>query len=122
MQASRLIATLACALSAGAVHAASFDCVTPEFPQMASTGDAVRRVEKQVSAWRKCHAQYRSMQDSVDVERLNDEVNIKLEKWIAATRVNLARQRVSAAGLERLDRERAPQAQRASLSGAGGKK
>lgn len=107
MNLNALSIMLALACTAGSSAAASFDCVTPVFPDYSSSSEGVRRVERQVQAWRKCHAEYRALQDTVAVARLNDEVNADMEKWIGATRAHLARQGLSAPGLSRLEREQA---------------
>lgn len=122
MNLNALPVMLALACAAGSSTAASFDCVTPVFPEYSSNSDGVRRVERQVQAWRKCHAEYRAVQDTVAVARLNDEVNVDMEKWIAATRAYLTRQGVSAPSLMRLEREQALQIPMRSGAYASGKK
>ena len=94
-------------LAGGAVsaHAASFDCVAPVFPNYSSTNESARRVEKQVLAWRKCHAAYRAEHDRVEVARMNAEVESGLERWLAATRGYWTRQGASVATMSRLERE-----------------
>ncbi len=92
----------ACVLSA---QAASFDCVAPVFPHFSSTGEGARRVDKQVKSWRKCHAEYRTEQNWVEVARMNAEVEAGFEKWLAATRLYWARQSATAQGMSRLERE-----------------
>lgn len=77
---------LALAFGAGSAQAASFDCVAPVFPDHSTSKESVRRIEKQVREWRTCNAAYRSTVQSVQVDRLNTEVDANLAKWIAATR------------------------------------
>jgi hypothetical protein len=69
-------------------QAASFDCVSPVFPEQSTLKQNVRRVEKQVKAWRTCYASYRVRHDSADAARLNAEVDADFEKWMAATRTH----------------------------------
>lgn len=69
-------------------QAASFDCVSPVFPEQSTSNKNVRRVEKQVKAWRTCYASYRARHDSADAARLNAEVDADFEKWMAATRAH----------------------------------
>lgn len=71
---------------AGTAQAAGFDCVAPVFPEHSTSQEGVRRVERQVRAWRACTSAYRASAESVQVDRLNGEVDASLAKWIAATR------------------------------------
>lgn len=98
------------AIAGGAVsaQAASFDCVAPVFPSVSTTNEAARRVEKQVIAWRKCHAAYRAENDRIEVARMNAEVEAGLEKWLTATRGYWTRQGASVLAVSRLERETGP--------------
>ena len=71
---------------AGHAQAASFDCVAPVFPDHSTSREAVRRIEQQVRQWRACTAAHRATAASVQVDKLNTEVDAGLAKWIAATR------------------------------------
>ncbi len=62
-------------------------------------------MEKQVKSWRKCHAEYRTEQNWVEVARMNAEVEAGFEKWLTATRLYWARQSTTAQGMSRLERE-----------------
>ncbi len=73
-------------VGAGSAQAASFDCVAPVFPEHSTSSEGVRRIERQVREWRACTAEHRASAESVQVDRLNNEVEANLAKWIAATR------------------------------------
>ncbi|RSZ57746.1 hypothetical protein HF313_28040 [Massilia atriviolacea] len=81
MALSRIIPSLALACGAASVQAASFDCVSPEFPDKTVSSQAARRVDDQVRAWEKCYAQYRASHWSIDAARQNDEVAAGVERW-----------------------------------------
>lgn len=85
---TRFSLLLVLVVGAGSAQAASFDCVAPIFPDHSTTREGVRRVEKQVRQWRACNAAHRSAAESVQVDRLNTEVDANLAKWIAATRAH----------------------------------
>jgi hypothetical protein len=86
MALSRIFPSLALACGAASVHAASFDCVTPEFPDKSVSSQAARRVDEQVRAWEKCYAQFRASQWSIDAARQNDEVAAGVERWMTLVR------------------------------------
>lgn len=87
--------------------ASSFDCVAPEFPQRSSSNESVRRIQKQVQSWRACYAGVEmSGHANADAQKLNAEVETGLEKWIEATRLASRRNRVNAAVLSHIERER----------------
>lgn len=86
MALSRIFASLALACGAAWVQAASFDCVSPEFPDKSVSTQAARRVDDQVRAWEKCYAQFRATHWSIDAARQNDEVAAGLERWTTLTR------------------------------------
>lgn len=73
-------------VGAGTAQAASFDCVAPVFPEHSTSKEGVRRIERQVREWRACNAAHRASGESVQVDRLNSEVDANLAKWITATR------------------------------------
>jgi hypothetical protein len=73
-------------VGAGTAQAASFDCVAPVFPEYSTSKEGVRRIERQVREWRACNAAHRAGGESVQVDRLNSEVDANLAKWITATR------------------------------------
>lgn len=83
---SSLFIFLILVFGAGSAQAASFDCVAPVFPDHSTSKEGVRRVEKQVREWRACSAAQRASAKSVQVDRLNTEVDANLSKWITATR------------------------------------
>lgn len=88
---SRIIPSLALALtSVASVHAASFDCVSPEFPDKSVSSQAARRIDEQVRAWEKCYAQFRATHWSIDAARQNDEVAAGLERWMTLARTPAA--------------------------------
>lgn len=84
MALSRIIPSLALACAAS-VQAASFDCVSPEFPDKSVSSQAARRVDEQVRAWEKCYAQFRATRWSIDAARQNDEVTAGVERWATLT-------------------------------------
>lgn len=86
MKAAMLIAALV--LSGGTVsaHAANFDCVPPVFPEQSTSAEGVRRVEKQIRAWRTCYTGYTAKHNSADAAKLNADVDAGVEKWMASTR------------------------------------
>ncbi|NHZ32242.1 hypothetical protein [Massilia rubra] len=86
MALSRIFPSLALACGAASVQAASFDCVTPEFPDKSVSIQAARRVDDQVRAWEKCYAQFRARQWSIDAARQNDEVAAGVERWVTLAR------------------------------------
>lgn len=89
MALSRLIPSLALACAAS-VQAASFDCVTPEFPDKSVSSQAARRVDQQVRAWETCYAQFRATRWSIDAARQNDEVTAGMERWTTLSRASAA--------------------------------
>ncbi len=99
--------TLFLVLALGAVSAqgASFDCVAPVYPNFSGSNESARRVERQVRAWRKCHAAYRAEHDRIEVARMNAEVEAGLEKWLTATRGYWTRQGGSVHTISRLERD-----------------
>lgn len=86
MALSRIFPSLALACGAASVQAASFDCVSPEFPAKTVSSQAARRVDEQVRAWEKCYAQFRASHWSIDAARQNDEVTAGLERWTTLSR------------------------------------
>ncbi|HEX8612434.1 MAG TPA: hypothetical protein VF800_14200 [Telluria sp.] len=86
MAISRILASLALACGAASVQAASFDCVSPEFPDKSVSSQAARRVDDQVRAWEKCYAQFRASHWSIDAARQNDEVAAGVERWMTLSR------------------------------------
>jgi hypothetical protein len=89
---------------AASAQAASFDCVAPVFPDHSTSNEGVRRIEKQVRQWRACNVAHRS--ESVDVDRLNAEVDASLAKWIAATRAYANGQLKDQRTLTQMEREK----------------
>lgn len=86
MALSRIFPSLALACGAASVQAASFDCVSPEFPEKSVSAQAARRVDEQVRAWEKCYAQFRASHWSIDAARQNDEVAAGVERWMTLSR------------------------------------
>ncbi|NHZ89252.1 hypothetical protein F2P45_09530 [Massilia sp. CCM 8733] len=86
MALSRIFPSLALACGAASVQAASFDCVSPEFPEKLVSSQAARRIDDQVRAWEKCYAQFRASHWSIDAARQNDEVAAGAERWITLSR------------------------------------
>ncbi|ATQ75445.1 MULTISPECIES: hypothetical protein [Massilia] len=86
MALSRILPSLALACGAASAQAASFDCVSPEFPDKSVSSQAARRVDDQVRAWEKCYAEFRAGHWSIDAARQNDEVAAGLERWMTLTR------------------------------------
>lgn len=83
---SSLAIFLVLACGATSVQAASFDCVAPVFPDHSTSREGVRRIEKQLKQWRACTVAHRSQGDTLEVDRLNVEVETNLGKWMASTR------------------------------------
>jgi hypothetical protein len=95
------------ALGAASAQAASFDCVAPVFPAHSSSNEGVRRVEKQLRQWRACYAAHNTRVASVEVDKLNAEVDANLAKWIAATRFYSKGQSGGHERLTQMEREKA---------------
>ena len=77
---------LVLACGAASAQAASFDCVAPVFPDHSTSREGVRRIEKQLRQWRACTVAHRGETDTLEVDRLNVEVETSLGKWMASTR------------------------------------
>jgi hypothetical protein len=101
-----LTVILACVLGAGQAQAASFDCVAPVFPAQSTSKEGVRRVEKAVRQWRACKAAHAAEPATVDVDRLDAEVDASLAKWLAATRAYSSGQFNGQAVLAQFEREK----------------
>jgi hypothetical protein len=86
--------------------AASFDCPVPAFPSVSTSSEGVRRVERQVKAWRTCYEANRAEHKRIEVTRMNDEVDAALEKWLASTRYYSRSMAVGAGTLSRIERDR----------------
>ena len=101
------LVTVVLAAATAPALASGFDCVAPEFPQKSTSNDSVRRVQKQINAWRACYAG----QDAVghatqDAQKLNAEVDAGIQKWIDATRAVSGRNAVNPGTLAIIERER----------------
>lgn len=74
-------------LSLAASAQAAAGCAAPVFPPQSVSSEGVRRVEKQVAAYRTCMAQRGGQQEAVLIARQTAELDANYGKWAAATRM-----------------------------------
>lgn len=95
--------------SAGAFASAEepvYDCVAPEFPGYSTSNEGVRRVEKLVREWRACNVERAALIDAAKLVKLNEDVDLKLEKWLLATRGYVSGQVEHQTMLTRIERDK----------------
>lgn len=83
-----------------------YDCVAPQFPAYSTSNEGVRRVEKLVREWRACNVERAALIDAARLVRLNEDVDLKLEKWIIATRGYASGQLDHQTTLTRIERDK----------------
>jgi hypothetical protein len=79
-------------LFAGAAYAeepAPFTCESPQIPEVSTSNDAARRVEKRIADWKTCAAEYQASNPTeaslAQVQRAYDEIVERRNKWVAAS-------------------------------------
>ena len=83
-----------------------YDCVAPEIPGYSTSNEGVRRVEKLVREWRACNVERAALIDAARLVKLNEDVDLKLEKWLLATRGYASGQIEHQTTLTRIERDK----------------
>lgn len=64
-------------------------CEAPEIPEVSTSSDAVRRVEKGIAVWKQCAAAYQASNPTdaglAQVQQAYDDIVERRNRWIAAT-------------------------------------
>lgn len=106
---TKVLTLVALFASAGAMASPQepvYDCVAPEFPSYSTSNEGVRRVEKQVRQWRACNVERAALIDAAKLVKLNEDVDLRLEKWLLATRGYASGQVEHQKTLTRIERDK----------------
>jgi hypothetical protein len=93
-------------LACGFAAAKATDCTAPVFPEVSTSDTGVRRVAKEVKAWRSCQLKSVTPENKAELEKQDMEVNAGLEKWMSATVAQSNSQMISKRVISRLEADR----------------
>jgi hypothetical protein len=117
MKQSTLFVSFALVLASAASNADSLPCAAPVLPGYSTTNHEIRRVAREVKHFRACQDAAAPTSDVAEINRRSGEVEVQLERWLAATLdysqgQRAAQRRLSFVDIDRLERGQSPRAPR----------
>jgi hypothetical protein len=113
----KLSVFLALAFVSAASCAESVPCAAPELPAYSTSSREVRLVAREVKHFRVCQDAAAPTSDVAEINRRSAEVEVRLERWLAATQdysqgQRAGQRRLSFVDIDRIERGQSPRGPR----------
>jgi hypothetical protein len=92
--------------ASGLAAAKAAECNAPVFPEVSTSDTSVRRVERQLKAWRSCQLKSLTAENQLEADKKDAEVNAGLEKWMSSTMAYSNGQGNSRRNMNRIEADR----------------